>query len=172
MSGIDQKKLLIIMITFVIIINYNNYWSPDRKKLWREIELIQSKIEREKILNNEKNSSLKFDVQWNRFFFDGKSLNYSQAMGSLQKEVQSAANKCELVALTWAQVPSNEQDYDRLRMNMVLRCPPNEFFPFFNRIRKSGKLVLFKNFRVTPSRDNKKLHINAQIIAFRSHYVP
>jgi Tfp pilus assembly protein PilO len=166
---VDQKKLLALLIGLVLFVNYQNYWAPNREKLSREIGLLKAKIEREEKLNATKIDPKKLELPWKRLFFDGKKLNYSQAMGALQKMLQSSAGSCEVVRLTWAQVPAKAERYDRLQMSLALRCPPRELFAFVNRLRTKGKLIRLQDLRLMPTRDRKRLQLNARIIAYRMH---
>jgi hypothetical protein len=167
----DQLKLLALLVGLVLFVNYRNYLMPDRERLGREIALLQAKIEREKKLNASRIPPERLRLPWMERFYDGKRLNYSQAMGDLQKAVQSAAGTCKVVRLTWAQVPAKAERYDRLRMNFALRCPPGEIFAFADRLRARGKLVRLEDLRVVPTRKRHALQIQGQIIAYRIHDV-
>jgi hypothetical protein len=174
MKNVNQVKLLVLLVGIVLFINYRNYLMPDRDRLAGEAELLKAKIERERTLNSSSVGATdrQLKVPWQELFYDGKKLNYSQAMGQLQKRIQAAAKGvCKVVSLTWAQVPGKAAEYDRLKMNLALECSPPDFFTFVNRLRGGGKgkLILLRNLRIAPLAREKSLRVNTQIIAFRIH---
>ncbi len=167
----SQLKLLALLIGLVLFVNYRNYLMPDRERLGREIALLQAKIEREKKLNASHIPPERLRLPWLDFFYDGTRFNYSQAMGDLQKTIQSVAGSCKIERLTWAQVPAKAERYDRLRMNFYLRCTPAEFFAFTDRLRMRGRLIRYDGLRIVPTRKRRDLQIAGRIIAYRIHDV-
>ena len=161
-------KILVLLVSLVVLINYINYFLPDRKKLHNEIVLLQKKIQKEQKLNtkNIKLESLK--IKEKELFFS-KNLSYSQAMGKMQKMIKKSAKNsgCKVLHLKWAQIPASSSWYERLKMNLSLECKPKASFVFINDLRGNHKLFYIETFKIFKKRKKDFLQINMQIVGYR-----
>jgi len=161
----DTKKILILLISFVVLVNYVNYIMPDRNELADQIVLLKNKIDREKRLNDMKLVDQNLTIPEAKLFFSAKRYSYSKAMGEFQQIITDAIKgNCHMRNIKWAQVPSDNGFYERLSLNTVLECKPKKFFLFVNRLRDQGKLITFDNLLIgaVPKKD-------ILIVSFQSH---
>ena len=163
-----NPKVLILLVALVMFVNYINYILPDRSKQFAKITLLEKKIKKEMLLNEQKIDPDALRIEKDELFFNGKKLNYSQAMGKMQEFInESAKDLCSVKRLKWAQVPISEKWYDILRIDLALRCSAKDLFVFVNRLRSSQKLFTVENFRIMKSRRNESLQIALQLSAYR-----
>jgi len=151
----------------VVLVNYINYIEKDREKLNWQINLIQSKIEKEKRLNNmEVNlTSLKLNVI--DYFFDS-NITYSQSMGKVQEIINtSAKGLCEVEYIKWAQSPISKSWYQNLKFNISLQCTPKNIILFVNKVREKKKLIIFRDVTLLKIYKKDFLKFNAKLIAFK-----
>lgn len=164
----DLKKILVLLTALIIYVNYENYFKVDTQKLYREIANLKVNIEREKDLQKTKNTKESLLIDYDKITFDGKKYNYSQAMGAMQNQINSAAKDiCNIKRIKWAQVATSKGWYDKLRMNIALSCKPKELFMFTNRLKSNKVLYSVENFRVSKDRRKEILNIAIQLVAFR-----
>ena len=101
----NNAKVLLLLVSFVVFVNYLNYFMPDREKLFKRRELLEYKIKKEKHLGGAKPTADKLQLPTKELFYDGKRFNYSQAMGDFQERITKAAKDlCTIKRLKWAQV--------------------------------------------------------------------
>lgn len=166
----NNFKLLLLLLSFVIFINYINYFMPNRDKLHNKIELLSYKIKKENKLNNQKTDIKKLKLTVKNKFYNGKKYNYSQSMGKSQEIItKSAKNNCMIKHLKWAQVPLSTKWYDVLKIDTTLECTPKKMFIFINKLRNSGKICNIKNFTIYKMRNKPKLQLRMQLISYRIH---
>ena len=170
-SQLDKKKLLLLLGALVVLVNYINYFKPDSKRLYRQLHLLEAKINIEKELSKLQIEPRELKLPQMELFFD-KNISYSQAMGRLQKIIQSSARGiCDMGRVSWAQLPLSNQYYDYLKISFTIKCEAKNIFKFANRLKSHKKIILFENFRVTRGtrRDKQKRQIvlSAQTVAFR-----
>jgi len=164
-------KVLVSLIVLVFFVNYINYMMPNRDKLDRKINLLESKIEREKQLNMEKLNPKDLEFSYEKFFFNAQKYNYSQAMGKFQEIInKSTKSICNVHKLQWAQVPTNEKNYDILKINITLECTPKNIFAFVNKLRKNDILFYMENVKIYKIGKKPVLNISMQIESFRKSY--
>jgi len=166
----QNTKLLFLLLSFVLFINYINYFLPNRDKQEREIRLLERKIAKEHKLNKQKVDTSKLVLPYDKFFFNGDKYNYSQAMGKFQEIiVKSAKKNCKVSHMKWAPVPSKESWYDKLKINTSLECDPKDMFTFINHLRANPELFYIENLKVYPMKKIKKLRVTMQLVAYRKH---
>jgi hypothetical protein len=164
-----NPKILVLLVAMLLFVNYINYWMPDRDKLHKDILLLERKIKKEQELNQKKLDIKSLKLAYDDYFFDAKKYNYSQAMGKFQEMINtSAKDRCKVTHLKWAQVPSSESWYERLKMNLSLECTPKDIFVFINTLRENKKLFYIENFHIVKSR-KENLQIRLQLVAYRKH---
>lgn len=165
----DSKKILLLLIAFIVYTNYENYYKEDVSKLHRQIANLKTNIEREVEVQKENHTKESLLIDYSEVTFDGKKHNYSQAMGEMQNQINEAAKDvCTINTLKWAQVPSTEEWYDKLRMNLSLSCKPKDLFIFADRLKEKPTIFTVENFRVTKDKRKTLLNINLQLVAFRT----
>ena len=141
---------------------------PDRDKMHKRIELLTNKIKKEQQLNAQKQDPKQLQLPFTTLFYDGKKVNYSQAMGHFQESITNAAKeRCAIKRLKWAQVPLSTQWYDVLKMDTSLECKPKNMFLFINALRHNQKLYNIKNLRIYNNSKKKMLQIHMQLISYR-----
>ena len=166
----DVKKVFILLTVLVICINYTNYFQQDSEKLYRTIENLKMKIAQEKEIQKRKIQKEELQVGADKLVFDGTKLSYSEAMGKLQDIITKSTQKsCTLTKIQWAQTPSTNLWYDRLRMNVSLQCTPKDLFSFINRLKENNKLFVINNLRVLRMRNKEKLYVKMQVMAYRKN---
>ena len=163
----NNYKLLFLLITCVIFVNFNNYFGNGREKLAQTIALLQTKIAKEKKLDDEKIDKTKFNVGYKTYFFDGTKLSYSQSMGKMQEIINKAVrDACSIKYLKWSQLPITTKSYEKMKMKTTLECSLKGVFVFINALR-AEKLFYIENFHILKLRNKEKLSLNLQIVAFR-----
>jgi len=163
-----NSKVLLLLFSFVILVNYINYFSPDRDKMYKKTLLLDKKIAQQKKLIDAKLDIKELKKSPDKYFFDGNRLSFSQSMGSLQKIIHlSAKDNCRIEHLKWLQTPQSNKWYDTLKMNTSLQCKPKEIFLFINKLRNNNKLFIIKNFSAIKMNKKKKIYVKFQVIAFR-----
>jgi len=161
-------KVLILLFSFVVLVNYINYFSSDRDKMYKKIVLLDNKIEQQKKLVNSKIDIHDLNKSHDEYFFNGSHLSFSQSMGYLQKNIHaSAKNNCTVENLKWLQTPQSNKWYDSLKMDVTLKCMPKDIFLFINKLRKKNKLFIVNNFSATKMKKSKKIYIRFQLVSFR-----
>lgn len=166
----NNTKVLLLLVVFVVFVNYLNYFMPDREKLHQRTELLRYKIEKEKHLDTQKPNDAKLQLPIKELFYDGKRLNYSQAMGDFQERITKAAKgMCRIIRTKWAQVPSSTKWYDTLKIDTVVECTPKNMFLFINKLREDSKIYNIKNIMVVKSRREPKLQLHMQLVTYRMH---
>jgi len=164
----NTKKILLLLISLVILVNYDNYMLPDRSELARKITLLQNKIAREKRLNAMKILPEDLNIEAKSLFFDAKTTSYSKAMGELQHIVSDAAsNLCNVRNIKWAQMAANEEAYEKLSLDVSLECTPGNFLRFINRLRSKNKLVTIHNLLLGPVPKKSTLIVSFQLHGYR-----
>jgi len=170
MSSFNMTKVIVLLIALIIYTNYENYIKKDTSKLHREILSLQTNIAREADIEKHHYTKDSLLLDYSKLTFDGKKLSYSQAMGKMQNQLASSAKGiCDVKRIKWAQVPSQDGWYDKLRMNVSLSCSPNNLIKFTNSLKKKPTIYNVENFRVTRDRLKPLLDINVQLVAFRRH---
>lgn len=166
----QNSKVLFLLLSFVIFINYINYILPNRDKQQREIELLERKIAKEHKLNHQKIDPKKLLLPYDEYFFDGKKYNYSQAMGKFQEIItKSAKGNCKVAHVKWAPTPSTKSWYDTLKIDTLLECYPKDVFVFINKLRDNSKLFYPQNLTAYPLKKIQKVRVNMQLVAYRKH---
>jgi len=170
MSNFNMTKVLVLLIALIVYINYQNYIKEDSQKLHREILSLQTNIAREIDIEKQHYTEQNLSLDYSQLMFDGKKYSYSQAMGAMQNELTaSAKGLCSVKQMKWAQVPSHDGWYDKLRMNVSISCTPNNFMKFSNAMKKNSILFKIETFRATRDRNEPSLNLNIQVVAFRRH---
>jgi len=166
----NNYKLLLLLFSFVVYINYTNYFLPNRDRLHNKIEMLEHKIAKENKLNSEKLDPKKLQLPYDRLFYDGKKFNYSQAMGDFQESITKAAKgNCNIKRLKWAQVPLSRKWYDVLKIDSTFECKPKDMFVFINKLRKNSKIYNIDNFSIYKMRNKAELLLHMQLISYRVH---
>ncbi len=170
MYKIDMKKVLILLVTFIIYVNYQNYIKEDMKKLHREITSLTANISREVELGEQNHTSVSLLLDYDKITFSAKEYSYSKAMGEMQNHISDAAKDlCEVKSIKWAQVPTTKEWYDKLRMNIRLTCKPNELFEVTNRLKDRHIIYNIENFKAFKDTRKEYLNISLQLVGFRTN---
>jgi len=165
---LEYKKILTFLITLILYVNYENYIKEDTQKLYRTKSSLEMKINKELALQQQHISKDDLLLDLDSLMFDSKTHSYSQAMGEMQKEIKlSAKDGCRVKKVRWAQVATNEDWYEKLRINVSLECQPNDIFKFNNNLKKSKKLYVIENFKISKDRRKEMLHFNMYVVGFR-----
>lgn len=165
-----MKKVLLLLSTLVLYINYQNYIMPDIKKLHREITALESSIERELTIQTKKYKQEDFLLNYDKVTFSAKEYSYSKAMGEMQNQIYEAAmSGCTVQNIQWAQVPISEAWYDKLKMNIRLKCTPNELLKFTNSLKSRETIYRVESFVARKLQRDSSLSITAQLVGFRAH---
>lgn len=165
----DYKKILIFITALTVYINYTNYFQVDTSKKYATISSLKNAIVQEKKLNkkNAKDVEKNLKISFPSLMFQGKNHNYSQAMGALQNQITQSAKDISIVKrIKWAQTVKTKLWYDKLRMDVYLRCTPSNFVRFTNRLKSNRKLYKIENFRGYKDRKNR-VFLTFQIVAYR-----
>lgn len=166
----NNHKLLLLLFSFVVFVNYINYFMPQRDQLHEQIELLTYKIDKEKKLNNTKLNIKQLKLPFKTLFYNGKKFDYSQAMGDFQQSITNAAkNVCTIQRIKWAQIPLSTNWYDILKINTDLDCTPKNMFLFIDKLRKNGKIYNIENFKIYKMQYSPMLQVRMQLIAYREH---
>ena len=148
----NLKKLLPLLAALLILVNYENYFKSDQKKLTQKAEMLTQRISHERYIKEVySNKTLLQELQkaspYRELMFDGTTLSYSQAMGSFQNLItQAAKDNCKVTSLKWSQSEKGELWYDTLRMRFVAECSPKDFITYTNHLRNSHKLIKMESF--------------------------
>ncbi len=148
----NLKKLIPLLAALLILVNYENYFKVDQKKLAQKATMLIQRIHHEEYIKEVySNKTLYDELQetspYHKLMFDGKSLSYSQTMGAFQNLItQAAKDRCKIISLKWGQSEKNERWYDTLRMRFRAECSPKDFIAFTNHLRDSHKLIKIESF--------------------------
>lgn len=166
----SNKRVLLFLVALVVLVNYNNYFLPDRDRLFRKIEMLQNRIAREKRLSAVKVDPKMLKDPFKSYFFDGKRYNYSQAMGKFQEMIDgSAKGLCTVKNIQWAQEPQSSTWYDRLKLHAQLECHPDHLFSFVDKMHRYRKLVYLESIHLGRKGRTDKLMVTLDLVAFRMH---
>ena len=142
----------------------------DSTKLNRKILTLRTNIDREVKIQKSHITKKDLLLDYSKLTFDGKKQSYSKAMGAMQNELTKAAKGlCTLNRIKWAQVPTTNNWYDKLRMNVSASCSPNALIKLTNRLKENSTIYNIESFRATKDRRKALLNINIQIVAFRTN---
>ena len=167
----NNYKLLFLLFSVVIFVNYINYMMPNRDRLHKKIELLTYKIDKENRLGNATPNMKQLQLPFKALFYDGKKINYSQAMGDFQEAITKATKgNCEIKHLKWAQVPLSRKWYDVLKIDTALECTPRNLFIFINKLRKNSKIYNIVNFTIHKMRNRPVLQLHMQLMSYRIHH--
>ena len=170
MSSFNMTKVLVLLIALIIYTNYENYIKQDTAKLHRKILNLETNIAREIDIAKQHHTKESLLLDYSKLTFDGKKYSYSQAMGEMQNQLASSAKDlCDVKQMKWAQVPSRDVWYDKLRMNVSLSCSPNNLIKLTNSLKNKPTIYNVENFRVTQDTRKSLLNITIQLVAFRRH---
>jgi len=164
----NLKKLLLLLTALVIYINYQNYISKDTSKLYQQVLMLQDKITTQQALFAAQTDPKNLGVTLQKYFFDGATQSYSQAMGAMQEQItQSAKDICQEPNINWAQAPQESAKFEKLRINVALRCDATMFNKFITNLKAKEKIYTIENLKI--SKDGRKNHlvISMQIVGYR-----
>ena len=148
----NLKKLLPLLAALLVLINYENYFKGDQKKLAQKAVMLTQRIHHERYIKEVySNKTLLQELQksspYSELMFDGRTQSYSQAMGAFQNLITEADKEnCKVSSLKWSQSEKSELWYDKLRMNFRAECSPKDFITYTNRLRNSHKLITIESF--------------------------
>jgi len=166
----DMKKVLVLLSVLIIYTNYENYFKPDISKLHRQIATLKTNIKREIQIQKDDHTKESLFINYNNVTFNGNKYSYSKAMGAMQNQINEAAKDvCTVNRITWAQVPTKKEWYDRLKMNLSIFCKPKDLLTFTNRLKDKKTIYRIENFRVTKDIKKAILRLNIQLVAYRVH---
>ncbi|MEA2019443.1 MAG: hypothetical protein U9N59_13475 [Campylobacterota bacterium] len=165
----NLNKILVFLLALVFYINYENYFKIDTQKLYNEKVYIKNKIlQEESILINQK-SFIKNNINLDTLMYSGKEFNYSKAMGEMQSSItKSSENICKIKALKWISSGISEKWYDTLRINLSLKCTPNNFVRFMDNLKSTKKLYNIENFNIRKDGKDDILNINIKLVGYRT----
>jgi len=164
---LSQQKILFLLILLVINVNYINYFKEDKEELFKRMNLLNNKIEKEKKLDSMDINISELNLTEFNYFFD-KNITYSKSMGILQEVLtKNAKGLCEINYIKWSQVPLSHQWYQKLKFNFSVLCKPKELLLFINKLQKYKKLILLKDIMIRRKLQDKKLQLNTTVIGFR-----
>lgn len=165
-----MKKVLLLLIAFILYINYENYLKPDMQKLHRQEISLKTNIARERDVQDHNYTKESLLLNYDNITFSAKKYAYSKAMGIMQNHIYAAAKGgCSVTSVKWAQVPNTKDWYDKLKMDIRLTCKPDQLLEFTNKLKMRELIYVVENFRVSKDRKKPLLHITAQLIGFRTH---
>lgn len=168
----NRNKLLIVLLTFTVYVNYSNYFKIDTNKLEITIESLNKRIIKEERLFSKKEyiKDINGSKDYSIYFFDGKKYSYSEAMGEFQKSIEKAAKGlCSIVNIQWKEMPvASETNYDILGLRLNLECTAKNFILFHQNNRKNSKLLYFNQLRMSKMNRKNLLTIRTEVSAYRS----
>lgn len=165
----NVKKLLVLLITFVIFVNYNNYFKKDTTKLYQQVLMLQGNIKTQKELSSQEiNLAKKKEKELKNYFYDGKKYSYSQAMGAMQENITSSAKGvCQEPNIHWSQSPQKGAQLEKLRMDVSLRCDADMFNTFIANLKSKKKIYVLENLKISPNKRKNNLSISMQLAGYR-----
>lgn len=163
----NNKKLIILLIFFTVYINYNNYISKNNNKLLQDVSFIKNRIEKEKNFTLVEIQKI-VPIPKEKLFFSNKN-SFSQTMGEFQQLIEKKLkDKCKTKSINWQDSPLKKEWYTPLGISLVLECKANNFIKFQNDLRKTEKLITYRNIRIVKNRYSNDLSIVTELIAYRS----
>ena len=170
----NSKKLLVFLTAFIIYINYENYIKIDTQKQHRQIATLKSNIHREEEILKSNYKPKDLLVDYDKIAIDGDKYTYSQAMGKVQNQITKASKDiCSVKSIRWAQSPTTKEWYDKLRMDVFLKCSPKNLHLLTNRLKDKSIIYNIDSFKAYrgKGKDIKKelLGVKVQIVAYRTH---
>lgn len=167
----NHKKILVLLLTVTIYINYINYIKKDSNKLQSQISNIENRTLKEEKLFKQKDSfkDINSTKEYSFLFYDGAKFSYSQAMGEFQKNMESSIKGNGTIEnIQWQDMPMNKDKwYDTLSLRISFNCTAEEFIRFQNNNRKISKLFHFTQLRIVKMKRKNFLKINTTVIAYR-----
>jgi len=169
----NSKKMIVLLFSLILYVNYVMHFKKDIPKLERSIVNNLNRTLKEERLFKEKDQykDINSSKDYSYLFYDGNKLPYSSAMGELQQFIQSSAKEahCKLLNTQWQDMPSrNDKKYDVLSLKLFFNCEPKEFIIFANLVRKKSKLLVFTQLRLLKNRRKNFLTISTTLYAYRS----
>jgi len=169
----NQTKLLVLLISLVLLINYVNYFKIDTHKIIKKIDFVEYRILKEEALTKQfaKKREIKdtnsFD-EYKTYMYDAKQTNYSQAMGKFQKHITAALKgQCSSKNMQWSHSAKTDLWYERLAISTKLECRPSEFLNFVKKLRDTDKLITIERFKAYRDRKRAVVHFDLNLIAYR-----
>lgn len=167
----NQMKMIVLLLVLVAFVNYVNYFQEDNAKLLKKIEHVQHRAEKEAAIKKHYesvNTDLNSSINYEKLMYKGKNLNYSQAMGSFQKEITAALKEeCSSQNIQWSHNAKTEQWYERLAMSVKFECRPSHFVRFINTLRENHKLVNVERFKAYRHRKKRTVVFDINLVAYR-----
>jgi len=169
-----NKKLLFLLITLTLFVNYVNYLKKDNQKLINKNTLLKEKIEKEVrlskwLLTHKIKTNIK---KYNDMFFSDK-LSYSLAMGKMQEIIKNAITKdSKIIRLNWGSSIKTDKFYQPLEMSIAMKITQGNFNKFINNLQSNKKIFKVENLKIATNnskfnQDRDKLNIYMKIIAYK-----
>jgi len=163
-----SHKALLLVVSVLLLVNYINYFLPDRDAISNKIFLLEEKIAKEHMLKDMNITEEKLKLQINDLFFDGDKLNYSMAMNTLQQIVNDASkDNCKIDNIYWQQSAGSKEWYETLQLDLFLECSPKGLFMFFNSLREERKLLKIEALKVAKANKRPILKVQMKVKAYR-----
>jgi len=164
---LNLKKVLVLLVLALLLVNYINYFQQDRNKLFQQINLLEKKIKKEKRLNQTDINITSLAIDRLDYFFD-QNTTYSQSMGDMQEMITKASEGvCEVSSIKWAQVSIAVDWYRYLKFDISLICKPSDIVKFANNIKQLDKLIIFKDINIRKISKKQSLLFSAKLIGFK-----
>ena len=170
----DSKKLLVLLVAFIIYTNYENYFKVDIPKLHRQVATLKANIQREEEITKAKHTESDLLVDYDKITLSGKKYTYSKAMGEMQNQItDSSKDTCTIKSIKWAQSPTSKEWFDKLRMDVFLNCTPRNLFILTNKLKDKNTIYTFESFKVYKAKNRDKkiqmLGVQVQLVGYRTH---
>jgi hypothetical protein len=157
----------------VLLVNYVNYFQKDSSTTIKKIHFTKARILKEHKLfeyyaKEQRVSDVNSSYQYKKLMYDGKLLNYSQAMGAFQKRISKALkNTCTSKNIQWSHTSKTDRWYERLAINAKFECRPSHFMTFIKTLRDDNQIVNIETFKAYRDRRRAIVIFNLTLVAYR-----
>lgn len=167
----NQTKLLVLLTSLVLLINYVNYFKIDTHKVIKKIDFVENRILKEEALAKQYAQKIKdtnSSDEYKTYMYDAKQTNYSQAMGKFQKHITAALKgQCTSKNIQWSHSAKTDLWYERLAISTKLECRPSDFLIFIKKLRDTDKLITIERFKAYRDRRRAIVHFDLNLVAYR-----
>ncbi len=161
-----QTNILLLLISFTLLVNFNNYIDSDETKDIKKIKAITKRIESEKQLLEEKKNFIELKKNLSIFFDSSK--DNSILLGLFQKNVKQMAKESEfkISNISWGEPTVNKKlNLVILPLKVVAKSTPYAFGLFSKKLLDYKKLI--KIDMISLRKNRKEIGYNMYLFAYK-----
>lgn len=161
-----QSNILILLVIFTLLVNFNNYIDIDETKDIKKIKALTKRIESEKILLEKKKSFIELKKDLSIFFNSSK--DNSSILGEFQKSVKQMAKKSEfkISNISWGEPTVNQKlNLVILPLKVVAKSTPHTFSIFSKKLLNYKRII--KIDMISLRKNRKEVSYNMYLFTYK-----